>query len=242
MHGGAWRDPEVDSLSFEPAVTSLWDSSARDSIAGFASINYRLSPYPSHPRKPSSPADPARNAHYPDHLQDVEKGLLFLEDRCQISGRYLLAGHSAGATLAFELHNNSSSRLPVPLGVLGIAGIYEFESFLKAHSEIPAYKEFMENAFPDRSLWEKAAPYTNRESDFAVWEHSKAVIIAHSEEDQLVEKEQASLMLQRARLTPHYKEKVHYLQASGNHDEIWGSGHILAGLITKSLQILGSKI
>ena len=232
----------MDSLSFEPAVTALWDSPARDSIVGFASINYRLSPYPSHPRKPSLPDDLARNAHYPDHLQDVEKALLFLENQYQISGRYLLAGHSAGATLTFELHDNSSSKLPVPVGVLGIAGIYNFESFIKAHSEIPAYKEFMESAFPDRSSWEKAAPYTNQESNLAFWEHSRAVIIAHSEEDQLVEKEQATFMLQRIRLTPHSKEKVHYLSACGNHNEIWESGHILAGLITQSLHIMGSKV
>lgn len=230
----------MDSLSFEPAVTALWNSSVRDSILGFVSINYRLSPYPSHPRDPSSPDDPSRNAHYPDHLQDVVKALLYLESQYHISGRYLLVGHSAGATIAFELHGNSSSKLPAPVGILGVAGIYHFEAFLKNHSESPAYLEFMESAFPDRALWEKAAPYTNRESGSAVWEHVKAVIIAHSEDDELIEEEQTSFMLQRARSILQ-NEKVHFLHTHGHHDEIWRSGHILADLITKSLHILGSQ-
>jgi kynurenine formamidase len=238
IHGGGWRDPEIDSLTFHPAVTALEDSSVRDSIAGFASINYRLSPYPSHPQKPSSPDDLSRNAHYPAHLQDVEHALLYLEDQYHISGRYLLVGHSAGATMAFELHNNSAHNVPTPAGVLGVSGIYHFEAFVKAHSDIPLYQEFMDNAFPDRATWEMAAPYTNRESDFATWEHAKAVIIAHSNQDELIEKEQASFMLERARLTPHYKEKVHYLEATGLHDEIWQNGSILAGIITKSIKLL----
>jgi kynurenine formamidase len=146
-------------------------------------------------------------------------------------------GHSAGATLAFELHNTPTYKVPTPAGLLGISGIYHFEAFLSAHSESRVYQEFMENAFPDRASWEKAAPYTNLEPA-AAWEDARAVIIAHSDQDELIEKEQASFMLQRARFSPHCKERVHFLEASGLHDEVWQSGHILADLITKSLQIL----
>jgi hypothetical protein len=151
-------------------------------------------------------------------------------------------GHSAGATITFELHSDSKPKLPAPLGVLGISGIYHFEAFLEAHSQIPVYQEFMENAFPDQALWEKAAPYTNREPGLAIWETVKAVIIAHSKDDELIEEKQATFMLERAHMTPHTKEKAHFLEASGKHDEIWESGHILAGLITKSLKILGLKV
>lgn len=151
-------------------------------------------------------------------------------------------GHSAGATLAFQLHNSTHLTLPTPAAVLGISGIYNFEAFLEAHSSIPAYQEFMENAFPDKASWEKAAPYTNRESDPAIWQQAKAIIIAHSKEDELVEKEQASFMLERARQTPCCEGKVHYLETTGLHNGIWQSGDILAGLITRSLQILGSGV
>lgn len=240
IHGGAWRDPKVGSSSFEPAVHELWKSSTRDSIAGFASIDYRLSPYPTHPDEPSFDDDPSRNVHYPSHLLDVAHALLFLEKEYRINNRYVLIGHSAGATMAFELHGwyTSGSSLPTPACVLGVSGIYNFEAFVENHSSITAYREIMENAFPDRSLWEQASPYANRIAGPAAWESARAIIISHSDDDELVEKAQASFMLDRTRRTANGKDKVHYLQATGAHDEIWQTGSILAGLIEKSIEIL----
>ena len=240
VHGGAWLDPEQDSKCFEPAVKILWNSPLKDSIAGYASINYRLSPNLSHSKNPSSPDDPSRNVHYPSHLVDVAHALLFLQENYNIENRYLLAGHSAGATMAFELHNwyLHGAQLPKPLCVLGIAGIYNFDAFLEAHNHIPFYKAFMENAFPDKSLWEQASPYRSRLPGLANWEHAKAVIISHSFQDELVEEAQASFMLERTRMTANAQEKVHFLDASGTHDEIWSNGQILAGLITKSLEFI----
>ncbi|RMY50255.1 hypothetical protein D0864_14589 [Hortaea werneckii] len=121
IHGGAWRDPEIDSTSFLPTQTLLSQSRAIDQIAGFASINYRLSPYPSHPRIPSHPADPARTAHHPDHLSDILAALRHLQDAFGFGTRYLLVGHSCGATLAFQaammhhLHHSSSSLAAEPI-------------------------------------------------------------------------------------------------------------------------------
>jgi kynurenine formamidase len=243
IHGGGWRDPEVDSQSFEPAVNELLGSSIKDQIAGFASVNYRLSPHPSHPAKPSSPDDPSRNVHYPSHLQDVGHALLYLEEEYQIANRYVLVGHSAGATIAFELNNwyIPDKVLPLPAAILGIAGIYNFEAFIQAHSGIPLYREFMENAFPLLDQWEKAAPYTSRLPDQALWEQVQTILISHSDEDELVEKEQATFMLERALGLPHGKEKVHFLEANGNHDEIWESGPILADLIIKAVDIMRAR-
>lgn len=144
--------------------------------------------------------------------------------------------------MAFELHSESKLKVPAPLSILGVAGIYHFDAFLEAHSQIPAYQQFMDSAFPNRALWEKAAPYTNREPGLATWETAKAIIIAHSKDDELVEEKQATFMLERAHMTPHTKGKVHFLEASGKHNEIWGSGHKLADLIIKSLKILGLKV
>jgi len=213
------------------------------SIAGFASINYRLSPNPSHPKCPSSPDDPSRNVHYPAHLLDVAHALLYLEEKYLISSRYLLAGHSAGATMSFELHNwyLQDISLPRPTCVVGVAGIYHFEAFLEAHSDIPSYKAFMENAFPNRSLWERASPYKNRLPGLSTWEHARVVIISHSNEDELVEKAQASFMLERIQRIPSSESKVHFIPATGTHDEIWESGQILADLIIKSVRILRSS-
>jgi kynurenine formamidase len=239
IHGGAWRDPTVDSQSFKPAVTHLWNSSLKDQIAGFASINYRLSPYPSHPENPSSPEDPSRNARYPDHLLDVGQALLYLERKYSISNRYVLTGHSAGATMAYELQDwyFQGSNLPLPAAVVGVSGIYHFKAFIEAHSH-PAYLEFMQNAFPDEALWERASPYLSNLPGRALWKDVKAIIISHSDEDELVEKGQAMFMLERARKDSHTQEKVHFLEASGAHDEIWASGHILAGILVKSMKLL----
>jgi kynurenine formamidase len=181
--------------------------------------------------------------HYPGHLIDVAQGLLYLEEHYQIGNRYILVGHSAGATMAFELHDWYMPRrnLPIPAVVLGIAGIYNFEAFVEEHSEIPAYREFMENAFPEKRLWERASPYQNRLPNSAAWEQAEAIIVSHSDQDELVEKAQSSYMLGRARMSPHCKEHVHFLEASGAHDEIWASGYILAGLISKAVQILRSS-
>ncbi|KAE9376755.1 alpha/beta-hydrolase [Stipitochalara longipes BDJ] len=243
IHGGAWRDPKVDSRSFAPAVEVLSNSSLKDSIAGFASVNYRLSPYPSHPMDPSSPDNKARNVHYPAHLMDVSCALLYLDDKYKINDRYIVAGHSAGACLAFELNDwfLPGTQLPQPACVLGISGIYDLEAFIDAHSEIPAYRTLIENAFPDKNLWEEASPNKSDLSKTAKWQNAKAVIVSHSDEDELVEKAQASYMLKRARIAPSANEKVYFLPATGAHDEIWESGHILAGLITKSIKIFWSS-
>jgi hypothetical protein len=140
--------------------------------------------------------------------------------------------------LAFELNNCylPKSQLPQPGCVLGISGIYDLDAFITSHSEIPAYRALIENAFPDKSLWEEASPNKSRLSETGKWQDARVVVISHSDDDELVEEAQASYMLERARLAPN--SNVHFLPATGAHDEIWQSGHILAGLITKSIGIL----
>jgi len=240
IHGGAWRDPATDSLGFLPAVKELLQRSVNSEITGFASINYRLSPYPSHPDNPSSPDNSSRNVHHPAHLMDVGQALLYLEDKYQIANRYLLIGHSAGATLAFQLHNSyfpTLKQLPLPAAILGVSGIYHFNTFVESHSGIPAYRELMENAFPDLNQWEEAGPCTSRLAGPAIWEHARQIVIAHSDGDELVEKGQATAMLERIR-TVLTRKNVHFLEARGKHDEIWESGTILADLISNTLEYL----
>ena len=244
IHGGAWRDPFVDSKSFKPAVEILSSNpSWRTSIAGFASINYRLSAYPGHPNDPSSPDDEARNAIYPTHLLDVSRALLYLNDKYKINNRYILAGHSAGGTLAFELNDwyLSDTPLPQPACVLGIAGIYDLEAIIEYHKAIPEYREFIEMAFPDNSLWDQASPSKSHLSATAKWQNARVIIIAHSPEDGLVEDGQAAEMLERAQRLPNADQKVHFIPIMGKHDEIWFKGHGLADLITKSVDILRSS-
>ncbi|RDL42267.1 uncharacterized protein BP5553_02246 [Venustampulla echinocandica] len=242
IHGGAWRDPEVDSMSFEPAVTALSNLPIRSSIAGFVSINYRLSPYPSHSKYPSPPDDPSRNVQHPCHLEDVGHALLYLDGKYGIEDRYMLVGHSAGATMAFGLYLSllPDRPLPRPACVLGIAGIYDFDAFVEAHKSIPVYQQFMESAFPERSAWHQVSPSTGLTGYDPLWERAKIIVISNSDEDQLVEKEQDSYMLKRVKSRLDGHQQIHSLAASGGHNEIWQSGHILAGLIVQSMQWLQS--
>lgn len=84
IHGGAFRDPLITSLSLLPSLSSIF---ARPGSAGgkkisiaVASLNYRLSAYyPAHFSNPSrSEGDEDRNVIWPTHLDDVLKAIHFL--------------------------------------------------------------------------------------------------------------------------------------------------------------------
>ncbi|RAH81485.1 hypothetical protein BO86DRAFT_339405 [Aspergillus japonicus CBS 114.51] len=109
IHGGAWRDPTQTALNYlTPAVSILaasepYASTTHAHLAGFASINYRLSPHPDHPQdRTTTPPTEYRAARHPDHIADVQAALAFLQRRYGFGDRYILVGHSCGATLAFQ--------------------------------------------------------------------------------------------------------------------------------------------
>ncbi|KAJ5160428.1 uncharacterized protein N7482_007432 [Penicillium canariense] len=102
IHGGAWRDPTITAESIEP-TQSILRASPGLPIAGFASIEYRLSPHPNHPQdKATTTPKEYRGAMHPDHIRDVEAALAFLQNTYGFGQRYILVGHSCGATLAFQ--------------------------------------------------------------------------------------------------------------------------------------------
>ncbi|EXJ78367.1 hypothetical protein A1O3_09528 [Capronia epimyces CBS 606.96] len=189
IHGGYFRDPALTSSSFYPALSQLvharpdqqqqqhlppplqQEDNVTAYIAGYASINYRLSP---HDQK--APQDPSktstfelRNARWPDHLYDVLTAIAHLQSKYGFGERYLLVGHSVGATMAVLStlgRNNAMAfttrerqddghghghlrRLPSiepARAVLGVSGIYDFELL---HHSFPSYAELTRNAIPD---------------------------------------------------------------------------------------------
>ncbi|KAI7055686.1 hypothetical protein KC339_g18340, partial [Hortaea werneckii] len=217
IHGGAWRDPEIDSTSFTKAQNLLLQSREIDQIAGFASINYRLSPYPSHPQSPSHPSDPARNAHHPDHLNDILDALRHLQDTFSFGTRYLLVGHSCGATLAFQAAmmqhqqqqqwNSSAAPPPVPppIALLAVEGLYDLPALVAYHSDSPIYQHLITNAFgPNPADWARASPSSGI-SPRSPSSHQppppppreawpNLIVLAHSRQDELVEWQQVDLM------------------------------------------------
>jgi len=241
IHGGAWRDPAISSESFDPALYFLLDHPIVDNIAGFASINYCLSPYPSHSTCPSSPDDAARNAKHPDHIQDVLTALTFLQSEYGFGKRYLLVGHSCGATLAFQVtmgewQAHGAAPISMPQGVLGLEGIYDLVALRDTHIDIPVYQDIIENAFGSEKNWEEASPTSI--SIRETWTNARLAVLAHSVNDELVDQEQLRRMAAAFKAGNGSGREDLVLSLEGKHDDIWRNGWELAQSIVTALQHL----
>lgn len=241
IHGGAWRDPTISAKSFDQALYLLLDHPITDCIAGFASINYRLSPYPSHATCPSLPDDDSRNAQHPDHIEDVLTALAFLQDEYGFEKRYLLVGHSCGATLAFQVtmakwQAQGSAHLSMPQGVLGLEGIYNPVALRNSHKDIPVYQEILDNAFGSEDNWDGVSPTS---ADFSKsWANGKLTVLAHSINDELVDQEQLDRMAARLKECAGSGRRDLILSLKGKHDDVWRQGWELAQSIVTALQHL----
>ena len=239
IHGGAWRDPLITSASFTPILNRLLPSPTTSShIAGYATLNYRLSPYPSHSSDPSNPSDPSRNARHPDHINDILSALLYLQETYRFSDNYILAGHSVGATLALQVamkrfwgsqyESTFALELNVvpPVAIVGLEGIYDVPALVSRHAEQPVYRDFVTNAMAPED-WEAASPA--RHEDFEEsWPDGKMVVLAHSPDDGLVEGEQAEGMREVLEAQGfdggNGKKRVKMVELKGEHDEVWQTG------------------
>ncbi|KAF2257760.1 alpha/beta-hydrolase [Lojkania enalia] len=161
IHGGAWRDPAQTSACISPTLRHLPPTLIRSRIAGIASINYRLSSYPSHPSDPSAPDDGDRNVRHPTHIRDVAAALDFLRREYGLAGQrrsgniwqasgtrdgnagfeWIGAGHSCGATLLCQLV--SGIGLPLsehtitfarPKALVLLEGIFNIPMLLRNHA------------------------------------------------------------------------------------------------------------
>ncbi|OBT49617.1 hypothetical protein VE04_09957, partial [Pseudogymnoascus sp. 24MN13] len=180
IHGGAWRDPLIDSTSFKLTIDILSQKTPSQSnppIAGYASLNYRLSPYPSHPTSPST-----RGAAEPHSTPSTWM--------------------TCGATLAFQLPETmeGGEKLPLPLGMLGSEGIYDIPSLVERNKH-PFYREFVVSAFgPSEATWAAASP-RHAATGSKLWEKTGVLIISHSDDDEYVEKAQSTDMLEHIKAT-----------------------------------------
>ena len=238
IHGGAWQDPAITATSFTATQNKLLSSPAAEKIAGYATLNYRLSPYPSHPTDPSNPADPARNAKHPDHINDVLAALLYLQDRYGFEERYILVGHSCGATLAFQTamrrywgsqyESTPALELNVvpPVAIVGLEGLYDLPALVRYHREQPEYRAFVANAFGDEiEGWEVVSPTSGGFGES--WVEGRVVVLAHSAGDSLVEGEQPELMraaLEALGWGEKGERRVLMFELYGDHDEVWETG------------------
>jgi kynurenine formamidase len=223
VHGGAWRDPTQSSTCIEPTLKHLLSpahAATLPHIAGVASLNYTLSPYPSHATQPSSPADASRNATHPQHIRDVARAVRFLQRTYNVR-RWIASGHSCGATLLLQLaagigleddddsntaqqqqqpqHGTSTGGGPEALVLT--AGIYNVPLLLANHAppacpaDIAAiYADIVAGAFgADKAAYRAVSPVAGKYGP-AAWPNGRLVVLAHSYEDELVERAQRDVM------------------------------------------------
>ncbi|KAL5329414.1 hypothetical protein ACEPPN_002926 [Leptodophora sp. 'Broadleaf-Isolate-01'] len=226
IHGGAWWRPMITASSFSLTVQHLLSSSnSEPHIAGCASINYRLSTPPPLPQFAQfvEPNNPARNVKHPAHLDDVVAAIKYLQKTYGFAESYILAGHSCGATLAFQIPNEVG--LAPPDGILGVEGIYDLAKLRNDHKDIPMYQYFTESAFGNNeAVWNLASPTTQRNKSGHVWEKAKIVALAQSDEDELVDVSQKEIMWEKILGSPVEGRKDFTMQLTGKHDEIWREG------------------
>jgi acetyl esterase/lipase len=247
IHGGAWCDPDQDATTFNPAQDILLRSPSISHIAGFTSINYRLSP---HSIKPQDPKDPARNATHPDHIQDVLSALAQLQLAHNFGERYILVGHSCGATLAFQvamdrrreqaaITEEGVREVPPPIAILAIEAIYDLPALVKYNHKEPYYRTFATSAFgPDEEVWRAISP-TSADLNTS-WQCGRLIVIAHSHDDELVEWQQVDLILDSLQKQGFHTEsktrRMKLLELSGTHDQVWKEGVEVARAIEFTLE------
>lgn len=131
----------------------------------------------------------------------------------------MAVGHSAGATLAFQIVMDRQWKHPTPskptldekllnfssqehnkhmikpaLAIIGVEGVYDLSLLVKNHADDPAYEKFVSDAFgDDEDVWRKASPVAGDYSDG--WPDGLLVVLGQSPEDELVDWAQVSAMV-----------------------------------------------
>ncbi|KAF5543112.1 hypothetical protein FMEXI_7187 [Fusarium mexicanum] len=245
VHGGAWRDSDITATNFAAkAVVDLFESGVSEAIEGIASINYRLSPRTlSQPMPSRGPLGHEQQVMHPDHLNDVISGIQYLQRKFRFGDRYILTGHSCGATLAYQTLIRQSMDKPeihvAPQAIIGVAGLYDLPLLRDMDPTPPMCQQFLLAAFgTDETLWRDVSPA--RYSDFeTLWPSGKLAVMAYCEEDEYVSSVQLDTMYQALRLWGKKKGRiVKTLNLKGGHDEVWRTGSGLASSVEKSINYI----
>lgn len=229
-------------------------------VAAFASIDYRLTAHPNFPQDLAA-TEPThlRSATHPDHLNDVQNAIAYLQDKYGFGERYILVGHSCGATLAFQTvmgrvlnggakgNESTEAKIEPPIAIVGVEGIYDLRALRDTFKEYLIYQEFIEAAFgSDENIWDGASP-AKVEGQAGIeggWANGRLAVLAHSEADELSDMGQLRAMAKmierwKAADTQGPTRNVLLLDGlKGAHDEIWSKGDELAQVIAKTISEL----
>lgn len=264
IHGGAWRDPNLQATSIEAAVAHIFSPTLNHHpITIIASLNYTISPFPKHPTEPYDPAngdhsDPAREAVHPQHIQDVLAGFKLLRDLgLTEDDSYILSGHSAGACLSAQAvllpstyWKSSLPSPPRPAAFLGMNGLYHLDDLVDhlgaSHAHLGAvYEDLQIHAFgPVRSMWAAASP---AQCDLRIVQRHvddgfvpRLVVLDQSSEDQLVPMNQVETMEKRLKSLKGLRV-VRGMRCTGVHAAPWEQGYMIWENVQDVLELLKKK-
>jgi hypothetical protein len=275
IHGGAWRDPRVTHETFAPTINNILSTSSTNSngnndvIAGFASIDYRLSLHPQFPQdETKTPTFEYRGAQHPDHLDDVRAALGFLQLTYGFGSNYVLVGHSAGGALSFQLLATcSSSSSPsrqqeekenpaLPAAIVAFEGLYDFAGVNARYDG--QYASFFCSAFGDPSNWAAASPIEFGGNYAEKWCGGNLLLLGWSPDDTLVDEPEADNMARRLQEQDGFvmeeeeeqgkgegegsKRLLLMKDLKGDHDEIWQDGEHVARMVRIALRKLGAAV
>lgn len=250
VHGGAWRDPQLTSSSIEAAAAHAFAAvDTPHPIVGIASINYTLSPFPTHPTLPYDPikdkhTDPAREATHPMHIHDVLSGFALLRSLGLADDIYILSGHSCGACLAFQsvLFSpqhwgfNDLADPPRPAALLGMNGLYDLPDLVhnlgESHANLEdVYSMLLNIAFgTDEGQWLAASParVEPRELSSRIknGHGPKLVVLDQSTEDQLVPVNQTERTEKQLSQVSSVRVVRNY-RCTGAHAAPWEQGYMI---------------
>jgi acetyl esterase/lipase len=260
IHGGAWRDPQLTARSIEATVAHAFLDDDRP-IRAVASLNYSISPFPTHPTLPYDRAagepDAAREAVHPEHVRDVLRGLRLLRSLGLDNRSYVLSGHSAGACLAFQAALLGPEAFgidpeftpPTPAALYGINGLYDLPDLVDrpgpVHEPVAAeYEMLLAQAFGDRSQWAGASPARLvPETVLDRLERGlvpRLAVLDQSEADQLVPMNQAETMHAALSQVPGLLT-ARNRRASGPHAMPWEDGLMLCTAVRDVIRALGAS-
>lgn len=241
IHGGFFRDPLVLADSFKATVEVLESSKDRPSspqVAGYATLNYRLSAHPNYPQPPDTPNFELRNASWPQHLDDVCTGIKELQSTYGFGSNYILAGHSVGAQLALLASLEAAERgFTAPKLVLGLSGIYDFPLI---HRDHPEYRVMTFGAMQEgEEVAASPVRYAAKDYERAGVKH---VVIGHSKDDGLVGWNQVEAMVDVLEKSSRGRDYVSVLELYGAHNDIWGDGKQSSRAILAALDCVGATL
>jgi kynurenine formamidase len=236
IHGGGWQAPQQTWKDIDPTFNFFINETEKFTrarrIKGFASIDYGLSRF--------LDSTPGHNYKHPQHVQDVIKALVWLSrydkfDAVDNKKEYILIGHSAGATMAFQILMglvDLPASLQMPVAVIGTSGIYDIPLFVSdpQHPErYEPYRDMIVRAFgDDEASWKSASPALS--GGRPSWKiEERIVVLSHSVEDELVELEQSEKMWDV--VTRSGVRNGRLLKTTGQHDEGWKNGRDIVNAI-----------